>query len=96
MQDQDESIQPDKNAIAIEQHRQTLTSIIGLLDKISTAVNEGFEKVNHRLSILEGKQGMQGVNTQLSEIKDELHKIQKTYPYEDMFKNLASIKNAEA
>lgn len=80
----------------LEAQRNTLSNVISLLLNLSTAVTEGFEKVNERLSALEGKQGMQGVNTQLADIKNELHKIQKTYPYDEMYNNITSIKIGEA
>jgi uncharacterized protein YukE len=86
----------EKNTIAIEAHRQALTTVISLLEKISNAVDEGFTKVNERMALLEGREGMQGVNHQLGEIKNELHKIQKTYPYDEMFKNILSIGKGDA
>ena len=80
----------------LESQRNVFSSVIDLLVNLSNAVNDGFDKVNERLSILEGKKGMQGVNSQLSDIKHELHKIQKAYPYDEMFTNIQSIKKGEA
>lgn len=85
-----------KIAKELEAQRGTLAAVIGLLMNLSNAVNEGFEKVNERLAALEGKQGMQGVNTQLQEIRHELHKIQKAYPYDDIFSNMQEITKGQA
>ena len=91
MENKDTEGQTGTNTITLEAHRKTLAIVIELLGKISNAVDEGFDKVNARLYVLEGKQGMQGVNSQLSEIKHELHKIQKAYPYDEMFNNIQSL-----
>ena len=74
-----------------ESTRKAVGVVIHLLEKINTVVEEGFEKVNTRLSNLEGKNGMQGVNDQLGDIKTELQKIQKAYPYEDLINNMEQI-----
>ncbi len=76
--------------------RNTLSSVISLLVDLNEAVNQGFERVNERLSVLEGKQGMQGVNSQLLEIKHELHKIQKAYNYEEIYSNVQTLNKGEA
>jgi len=75
----------------LEGQRTTLSDVIRLIVNLNNAINEGFNEINNRLSALEGKQGMQGVNTQLNEIKIELHKIQRAYPYEEIYSNLKSI-----
>jgi hypothetical protein len=75
----------------LEVLRTTLSDVIRLIVNLNNAINEGFNEINNRLSALEGKQGMQGVNTQLNEIKIELHKIQRAYPYEEIYSNLKSI-----
>jgi len=80
----------------LESQRNVLSHVVSLLMNLSNVVDEGFNKVNERLAALEGKQGMQGVNQQLGDIKNELHKIQRTYPYDDMFKNILSIGVADA
>ncbi|MCF8450890.1 MAG: hypothetical protein K9G49_13540 [Taibaiella sp.] len=80
----------------IEAQRSALSHVIGLIINLSNAVNDGFAEVNQRLAILEGKQGMQGVNTQLTDIKTELGKIQKAYPYEELFANMQSISKGDA
>lgn len=49
----------------LEAQRNSFSHVIGLIVSLSNAVNEGFNKVNERLSILEGKQGMQGVNAEM-------------------------------
>lgn len=76
---------------SLETTQSTLGTIIHLLDKTNTVMEDGFNKVNEPLAALEGKEGMQGVNQQLSEIKGELHKIQQVYPYEDLAINLKQI-----
>jgi hypothetical protein len=76
----------------LDNTRKAVGVIIHLLNKMNTTVGEGFENVNKRLSELEGKNGMQGVNMQLGEIKNEIDKIQKVYPYEDMIKNMGSVR----
>lgn len=76
---------------SLETTQSILGTIIHLLDKTNTVMEDGFNKVNERLAALEGKEGMQGVNQQLSEIKGELHKIQQVYPYEDLAINLKQI-----
>ncbi|MES2479501.1 MAG: hypothetical protein V4561_10460 [Bacteroidota bacterium] len=76
----------------LESTRKGVGVIIHLLEKINGVMVDGFEKVNTRLANLEGKEGMQGVNDQLGDIKSELQKIQKTYPYEDLFNNMEQIK----
>lgn len=88
--------QVEKNAIAIDASRKAIGSVIDLLERISSAVDEGFAKVNQRLATLEGKDGMQGVNSRLGEIKNELHKIQKAYPYDELFNNMQAIQQGEA
>ncbi len=72
--------------------RKAVGTVIHLLEKINTVVEDGFEKVNLRLSNLEGKNGMQGVNEQLGNIKTELQKIQKAYPYEELIQNMDQVK----
>jgi hypothetical protein len=96
MDNQNISVDIQKLTKEFEAQRNTLSAVIGLLMDLNNAVNEGFEKVNERLSVLEGKQGMQGVNSQLHEIKQELHKIQKAYPYDDLYNNIQSIQKGEA
>jgi hypothetical protein len=91
MDSQELQKQIENNTAGIEATRKAVGNIIGILERISSAVDEGFEKVHQRLSILEGKDGMQGVNMQLGDIKNELHKIQKAYPYEDLINNMKSI-----
>jgi hypothetical protein len=76
----------------LENTHKTIGVVIHLLEKINTVMEDGFEKVNTRLSNLEGKNGMQGVNEQLGGIKSELQKIQKAYPYEDLINNMEQIK----
>ncbi len=71
--------------------RKAVGTVIHLLEKINTVVEEGFETVNKRLSNLEGRNGMQGVNEQLGSIKTELQKIQKAYPYDDLIHNMDQI-----
>jgi hypothetical protein len=75
-------------ALKQEATNKTLGAVIHLLEKVNTAVEEGFASVddrlhniNLRLSNLEGQNGMKGVNAQLGDIKGELQKIQKAYPY---------------
>jgi hypothetical protein len=80
----------------LENTRNAVGSVLSVLEKMNTAMADGFKKVNERLSVLEGTQGMQGVNAQLGEIKTELHKIQKAYPYEEIFSNIQSIQKGEA
>lgn len=53
----------------LEGQRTTLSDVIRLIVNLNNAINEGFNEINNRLSALEGKQGMQGVNTQLNEKK---------------------------
>jgi hypothetical protein len=91
MENQLLTVEIQKLSKELEGQRNTLASVIGLLVGLSNAVNEGFDKVNERLSVLEGKQGMQGVNSQLLEIKHELHKIQKAYQYDELFNNIQSV-----
>ena len=91
MENKDLSSELQKLSKDLEAQRHTLSSVISILSGLSSAVNDGFAEVNERLAILEGKQGMQGVNTQLKDIKNELIKIQKAYPYEDMFNNIQSV-----
>lgn len=79
-----------------EAHRNVLSHVVDLLLNLSSAVDEGFKKVNERLATLEGTQGMQGVNSQLSDIKQELHKIQKAYPYDELYNNLKGFQKPEA
>jgi len=81
----------EQNSVAIENSRKAIGSMIVLLERISNAIEEGFAKVNTRLAALEGKDGIQGVNSQLSDIKNELHKIQKAYPYDELFNNIQAI-----
>ena len=88
--------QIEKNSASIESSKKAIGSVLDLLEKISNAVDEGFRTINARLAALEGKEGMQGVNAQLGEIKHELHKIQKAYPYDDLFNNIQSIQPGEA
>jgi archaellum component FlaC len=76
----------------LEGTRSTVNAVLHLLERMSDAMSEGFDKVNQRLSELEGKNGMQGVNQQLGDIKTELHKIQKAYPYDDIVKNLDHLR----
>ena len=79
MENMELSAEIQKLSKDIEAQRSVLSHVIGLLVHLLNAVNEGFDKVNERLSVLEGKQGMQGVNIQLTDIKHELTKIQKAY-----------------
>lgn len=76
----------------LEETRKTVGALVHVLDKMNTTMEEGFENVNKRLSELEGKNGMQGVNRQLGDIKHELSKIQKVYPYEEMMNNIETVK----
>lgn len=73
-----------------------LGSIIHLLDRLNKVVEDGFSEVNERLARLEGKDGMQGVTKQLVDIKGELQKIQKAYPYDDLLSNMQTVKQGEA
>lgn len=75
----------------LESTKSTVSAVLHLLERMNDAMTEGFDKVNKRLSELEGKNGMQGVNMQLGDIKTELHKIQKAYPYDDIVRNLDNI-----
>jgi hypothetical protein len=75
----------------LDETRKAVGVVIHLLDKMNATIEEGFNNVNKRLSDLEGRNGMQGVNMQLVDIKTELQKIQKVYPYEEMIKNMDSI-----
>ena len=78
-----------KNDVSAQQ--KAFTIVISLLEKIHDAMNAGFEEVNGRLAVLEGKQGMQGVNEQLTEIKNELNRIHTIYPYKELFENTKII-----
>lgn len=91
MENNDLKLEVQKLTKDLENQRHTLSHIIGILSNLSNAIDEGFAKVHERLAILEGKQGMQGVNQQLGDIKNELHKIQKAYPYDDMFNNIKTV-----
>lgn len=91
MENQEFLTEIQKLSKEVESHKGVLAHVVGLLVNLSNAVDEGFAKVNERLAILEGKQGMQGVNQQLGEIKTELHKIQKAYPYDELYSNLKSV-----
>lgn len=86
-------MQPDYEAIKkdAEAAKKAVGIIIHLLEKMNEAMEEGFSKVNDRLANIEGKNGMIGVNKQLGDIKEELQKIQKVYPYNDMFNNMKDI-----
>lgn len=75
----------------ITEQRGVISHVVNLLVNLSTAVDDGFKKVNERLAVLEGEKGMQGVNMQLGDIKNELHKIQKAYPYDELFNNMKSV-----
>lgn len=83
--------QLDKLQKDVEATRLTIGGIIHLLEKMGTAMEDGFNKVNERLARLEGKDGMQGVNHQLGAIKEELQKIQKVYPYEELLDNMKGL-----
>lgn len=96
MENKDLAFEIQKLSKDFDAQRNTLSSVIGLLVDLNEAVNQGFEKVNERLSALEGKQGMQGVNSQLLEIKHELHKIQKAYNYEEIYSNVQALNKGEA
>lgn len=76
----------------LESTKSTVSAVLHLLERMNDAMRSGFDTVNKRLSQLEGKNGMQGVNEQLGDIKSELHKIQKAYPYEDVVRNLEQLK----
>jgi hypothetical protein len=67
-----ETIKQDLNST-----RKAVGTVIHLLEKINTVVEDGFEKVNLRLSNLEGKNGMQGVNEQLGSVNLKLQHIIK-------------------
>lgn len=88
MDNQEILVSFEKLSKQLEQHRNTLSNVVNLLVNLSNVVNDGFAEANSRLATLEGKHGMQGVNAQLNDIKSELHKIQKTYPYDDLFNNM--------
>ncbi|MBC7552970.1 MAG: hypothetical protein H7257_03220 [Taibaiella sp.] len=96
MDNQQLAKQIELNSAEIESLGKNLGAVVLLLERISNAVDEGFRKVNDRLSVLEGREGMQRVNTQLGEIKNKLHKIQKSYPYDELYKNIKSISLGEA
>lgn len=90
-----EDIENLKNRV--DDNRRVLGHVLHLLEKMNQTMEDGFANVNERLSKLEGKEGMQGVNSQLSDIKTEIGKIQKAYPYEELFSNLHAVsKNGEA
>lgn len=76
----------------LESTKSTVSAVLHLLERMNDAMTEGFDKVNKRLSELEGKNGMQVVNMQLGDIKTELHKIQKAYPYDDIVRNLDNLR----
>ena len=67
-----ETIKQDLNST-----RKAVGTVIHLLEKINTVVEDGFEKVNLRLSNLEGKNGMQGVNEQSGSVNLKLQHIIK-------------------
>lgn len=96
MENKDLALELQKLSKDFDAQRNTLSSVISLLVDLNEAVNQGFERVNERLSVLEGKQGMQGVNSQLLEIKHELHKIQKAYNYEEIYSNVQTLNKGEA
>jgi len=81
----------DKIKKEFDSTRKTLGMVLNLLEKMQTAMSDGFNQVNERLSHLEGEKGMQGVTSQLFDIKSELHKIQKAYPYDDLSSNMDTI-----
>ena len=91
MENKDLAAEIQKMSKDLETQRGTLSHMISLLLGLSGAVDDGFKKVNERIALLEGKEGMQGVNHQLGEIKNELHKIQKAYPYDELFNNMKSV-----
>lgn len=80
----------------VEASRKTIMKMLDIMDRMSNAIKDGFNEVNERLARLEGNEGMQGVNSQLGEIKNELYKIQKAYPYDELYKNIQSIQKGEA
>lgn len=86
----------DKYKHELELTKTVLGNIIHLLDRLNNVVEDGFNEVNERLTRLEGKDGMQGVNKQLIDIKGELQKIQKAYPYDDLVNNMNTVQKGEA
>jgi archaellum component FlaC len=83
--------QIDKQSVEIESLKNLTNKILHVLGTMNDAMIDGFEQVNERLVRLEGKEGMQGVNKQLGDIKEELNKIQKAYPYEDLYNNMQKV-----
>lgn len=79
----------------IEQHSQNFTKLVNIINKLSNAVDEGFEEVNIRLSRLEGSEGMKGVHSQLGDIKNDLKKINSVTRYEDEAGNFDLFKNKQ-
>ena len=72
----------------VEQHNNNISTLVSVINKLSNAVDEGFNDVSQRLSRLEGTEGMKGVHTQLGGIKEELKKINNITGYEGLAGNM--------
>jgi len=75
----------------VEQHNQNITTLVSVINKLSNAIDEGFNEVTQRLSRLEGNEGMKGVHSQLGNIKDELKKINQITGYDGMSENMSFV-----
>ena len=56
----------------LENTRKTVFSVLHLLERMSAAMQEGFDGVNQRLAELESSNGLPGVNENLSCILKKL------------------------
>jgi uncharacterized coiled-coil DUF342 family protein len=75
----------------VEQHSQNITTLVSVINKLSNAIDEGFNEVTQRLSRLEGNEGMKGVHNQLGSIKDELKKINQITGYDGLTENISFV-----
>lgn len=56
-----------------------MADVVVVFEKIFNTIDRGFVKMNNSISALEGSEGIQGINTKLSIIRNELNKMQMHY-----------------